>query len=95
MNEAQRIKLNAELPCKEALKKIFKQALLTIRVAATLRKDVAIFKVPAICIDFPVQFDHAKMVRSVVKLLVRQGYSVDVKDNCLTIAWPLNSTSIS
>lgn len=88
MNKAQRILIANEIPAKHALKRLLKRARQAIQVAATLGSEQTVFEVPSVCIDFPVRYDLAKMVRSIVHYLAREKYTVAVDDDhVLLISW--------
>lgn len=87
MNDAQRIELANAIPCKHALRKLLEQARSTVRVAATLRKAEALFEVPIVCLELPVHYDHAKMVRSITHYLTVDGYTVARAGPYLKITW--------
>ena len=95
MNVAQRIQTRSKIPIKKALKTLMKHLHETIKISATLKKTRAVYEVPAICAEYPVEYDHQKMIRSLTRALVSKGYSVDVVENILVVAWPLQKTKIS
>ena len=86
MNEAQAILRENKLPIKKALATLLDQARQTIRLAATLNRSECFYAVPSVCLECPVQYGHAKMTRSLCRILGR-AYTCSYTNNVVHVAW--------